>query len=67
MNEDRLTELEIKQAYQEDLVQSLNQIVSQQQIQIQRLEATCQVLYQRLQALAEVNSLASNEPPPPHY
>jgi SlyX protein len=66
---DQLIELEIKLAYQEDLLQALNNIVSEQQQQIQRLEATCQLLYERLNSLASDNNRADklvNEIPP-HY
>lgn len=69
MNDDRLIELEIKIAYQEDLLQALNNIVSAQQLQIQKLEATCQLLYERLNSLSADNS-PNNTPvdeTPPHY
>ena len=65
----RLIEVEIKLAYQEDLLQALNKIVSEQQQQIQRLEKTCQLLYDRINSLADVNNAADklvNEIPP-HY
>ena len=69
MNDDRIIELEIKAAYQEDLLQALNNIVSQQQQQIGRLEATCRLLNER------INSLSTESKPsgeaideiPPHY
>ncbi|MGZ8190618.1 MAG: SlyX family protein [Methylococcaceae bacterium] len=69
MNDDRIIELEIKAAYQEDLLQTLNNIVSQQQQQIVRLEATCSMLNERIKSLSteggrenvEVNEV------PPHY
>jgi SlyX protein len=69
MNDDRLIELEIKAAYQEDLLQELNKIVSGQQQQIQKLEATCQLLYERMNSLSADNS-HDNTPvdeTPPHY
>ena len=67
MNE-RLIELEIKLAYQEDLLQALNNIVSEQQQQIQRLETTCQLLYERMNSLVSDNDRTElvNEIPP-HY
>lgn len=68
MIEKRLIELEIKLAYQEDLLQDLNSIVGQQQTQIQRLEETCKVLYERLKSLSAVAELESSDnQPPPHY
>ena len=66
MGEDRITELEIKVSYQEDLLQDLNKIVAQQQQQILRLEKTCHLLYQRINSLNLVGDEAI-EPPPPHY
>jgi SlyX protein len=69
MNDDRIIELEIKAAYQEDLLQALNKIVSGQQQQIQRLEATCQLLNDRIKSLSSENSNngASVDEVPPHY
>lgn len=69
MNEQRLIELEIKTAYQEDLLQALNKIVGEQQLQIQKLERTCQILNERIKSLS--NNAGGNNAPvdemPPHY
>ncbi|WP_432744091.1 SlyX family protein [Methylobacter sp. G7] len=68
MNDDRIIELEIKTAYQEDLLQALNQIVGQQQQQIDRLEATCGILNERIKSLSsESGGGESIEEVPPHY
>ena len=69
MNDDRLIELEIKAAYQEDLLQVLNKIVSEQQQQIQRLEKTCQLLNERINSLSTESggNGASADEVPPHY
>lgn len=68
MNDDRIIELEIKAAYQEDLLQALNQIVGQQQQQIDRLEATCGILNERIKSLSsESGGGESIEEVPPHY
>lgn len=68
MNEDRIIELEIKTAYQEDLLQALNKIVGQQQQQIGRLEATCRMLNERIKSLStEAGGGESVEELPPHY
>ncbi len=68
MNDDRLIELEIKAAYQEDLLQELNRIVSQQQSQISRLEATCRLLNERINSLSlESGSNENIDEVPPHY
>lgn len=65
----RLVDLESRLAYQDDLVVTLNDIVSRQQLQIDRLEATVRMLLervQRLSALAE-GADAHAEERPPHY
>ncbi len=69
MNVDRIVELEIKAAYQEDLLQELNRIVSRQQQQIDRLEATCKLLNDRIKSLSVVGSGGGEnaEEIPPHY
>ena len=68
MNEERLIELEIKLAYQEDLLQTLNTIVSEQQQKIEQLDASSKLLYQRQQTLAEnMDSQQEDNQPPPHY
>lgn len=68
MNDDRIIELEIKAAYQEDLLQELNKIVSQQQQQIERLEATCRLLNERIKSLSvEGGGGETIDEVPPHY
>lgn len=69
MNDDRLIELEIKAAYQEDLLQALNNIVSAQQLQIQRLETTCQLLNERIKSLSTegMGGDTAIDEVPPHY
>ncbi len=68
MNESRIIELEIKSAYQEELIESLNKIVAQQQQQISHLQESQRVLYKKMEALD--GQLEQNSPvdePPPHY
>ena len=68
MNDDRIIELEIKTAYQEDLLQELNKIVGLQQQQIDRLEATCRLLNDRITSLStERGSSEVIDEVPPHY
>lgn len=67
MDEQRLIELEIKAAYQEDLLQDLNKIVIQQQHQIAILEKTCQLLYERMNNLHLEKGGEVIDQPPPHY
>ncbi|MGR9012551.1 MAG: SlyX family protein [Gammaproteobacteria bacterium] len=68
MNDERIIELEIKAAYQEDLLQTLNKIVGRQQQQIDRLEATCRMLNERIISLSSGGSGGESiEELPPHY
>ena len=67
MSEQRLIELEIKVAYQEDLLQELNDIVAKQQHQILLLEKTCQLLHERMNSFRLEKSDNVAEQPPPHY
>jgi SlyX protein len=68
MDDDRIIELEIKAAYQEDLLQALNNIVGRQQQQIDRLEATCRLLNERIKSLSvEGGSGETIDEVPPHY
>ncbi len=71
MNTDRIIELEIKVAYQDDLLQALNNAVSAQQQQIDRLHLTCQLLNERIKSVASTGSSddlgANHYEIPPHY
>jgi len=66
--EDRLVDIETQLAYQEDLIQSLNQVVINMQQQIDQLELKNQRLQDNLkhmQALLPNNQNQSEQPP--HY
>ena len=52
MTEERLEQLEIKIAYQEDLLQDLNALVAGQQMKIDQLEASLKVLNEKLRELS---------------
>ena len=68
MSDQRCTELEIKLAYQEDIVKALNDVVCGQQESIDRLEQTCRYLMQRLQEVTQGSlSEVSDQEKPPHY
>ncbi|WP_317205002.1 SlyX family protein [Janthinobacterium sp.] len=64
--EDRFVDIEIKLAHQEDLVESLNQVVYQQGRRIDQLEAMLSKLGEHLRDGAQSGSSPVNEPPP-HY
>lgn len=65
-NEDRFVDIEIKLAHQEDLVESLNQMVYQQNRRIDQLEAIVAQLAERVRNQAESGQSPLNEKPP-HY
>lgn len=64
--QERVTELEVKLAFAEDLLDTLNQTVFRQQEQIERLQREVRELRDTLQSLpAEQRSLRDELPP--HY
>jgi SlyX protein len=68
MNEQRLILLETKLAYQEATLQSLNDAVARQQMQISQLEQVCRQLQGRLASLGEAPYKSSlSDEIPPHY
>ena len=68
MNSERLTEMEIKLAFQEEMVETLNQIVAGQQRELDLLQGQVRLLYQQLKSLQPSDiASAEEEVPPPHY
>ena len=68
MSEDRLVDIETKLAYQEDLIEALNKVVSEQQRKIDELETVCRKMVDRLVDLSEAfESAQIEDAPPPHY
>jgi SlyX protein len=66
--QDRLAELETRVAFQEQTIQELNDVVTRQQAEIDRLSQGYETL--RLQVLDLAPSLVASrneEAPPPHY
>lgn len=67
MNEDRLVDIEIKLTRQEDLVDTLNRTVYEQQKKIDELEALCMALAHRVKDLTEASQQNPLNERPPHY
>ncbi|MBK4737063.1 SlyX family protein [Noviherbaspirillum pedocola] len=71
MIEDRLADIEIALARQDDLLDTLNTTVWKQQRRIDELEALCTALAQRLaEAQQRITDAGSGQPVheiPPHY
>lgn len=66
--ESRLTELEIKVALQEDLLDALNLTVTRQQQQIDLLQEQLRHLYQLHQGASQDDAVGSpRDDIPPHY
>jgi SlyX protein len=65
--EDRLTNLEIKASFTEDLLDKLDQIIIRQQDQIDRLQAEVNWLRQQTQADGTTAPRNLRDELPPHY
>ena len=65
---ERLQELEVKAAYQDDTIDQLNHAISQQQVLIDTLEYKLKLLTDKLKSVPVSDIMsAEDEPPPPHY
>lgn len=66
--EDRIADLEMRQAFQDDTIQTLNDIIVEQQRALDRCMAQIRVLAERQ---AEMHNSGgggiADEAPPPHY
>lgn len=68
--EDRLNELEVKIAFQDDLLDSLNATVARQQQQIDLLQQQLRLVYQQFKAAQPDGGNSSGslrDEIPPHY
>ncbi len=64
--EERMADLEIRQAFQDDTIQELNDVIVAQQRLLARMETQLQLLAQRQNDLHNQFDETPNEPPP-HY
>ena len=68
MNEQaRIIELESRQAFQEDNLQTLNDVLVAQQRAIDLLQRQVNALIRRQEELLGQSGIAEDEAPPPHY
>ena len=68
MSEDRFIDLESRLAHQDQLLNELNDVVTEQQAKIMQLEELCKVLIQRVRSVDE--GMSEGDPGderPPHY
>jgi len=67
MSEDRLVDIEVKLAHQDQLLIDLDRIVTDQQSKIMQLEELVASLVDRIRAMGEAASDAQQDERPPHY
>jgi len=67
MTESRLTELETKLAFAEDLLETLNQTVIRQQGQLDSMQQQLRLLHQQLQDALPDDARGPRDEIPPHY
>ncbi len=65
--ENRVMELEIKNAHQEDTIEQLNQIIIRHQASIDKLNRNMEQIQDKLSNLQQSSSKEEPEAPPPHY
>jgi len=65
--ESRVTDLETRLAFQDDTLQTLSDVVYEQEKVIERLRLQMQALLKRLEDLQGQVGIADDEAPPPHY
>ena len=65
--EDRVADLESRLASQDDALQTLSDVVYEQERVIERLRLQMQALIKRLEDLQGQVGVADDEAPPPHY
>jgi len=63
----RLTEVEAKLAFAEDLIDTLNQTVIRQQAQLDSMQQQLRLLHQRLKDVTPDESHSLRDEIPPHY
>lgn len=63
----RLTELEIKLSFTEDLVDELNRTMARQQEQILLLQDELRALFQQMQQMGPAEKTDLRDDIPPHY
>ncbi|MNG94450.1 hypothetical protein D3C76_907960 [compost metagenome] len=65
--ESRIVELESRQAFQDDTIQSLNDVVAEQDRVIERLQMQVAELIKRYEDMVGQYGSEGEEAPPPHY
>lgn len=64
----KIDHLETQLAFQEDTIERLNEALSDQQFQIDKMDFKLQQVIERMKQMEPTNIAGSDEePPPPHY
>jgi SlyX protein len=68
MSEDRLVDIEVKLAHQDQLLIDLDEVVTKQQAKIMQLEELCGSLVDRVKSIGEaIPGDGAQDERPPHY
>lgn len=66
--EDKIIDLQSKLAFQDETINDLNEVITDQQHQLDKLREEIRLLGLRISSVAETSSVSEEkEPPPPHY
>ena len=66
--ENKIIDLESKLAFQDETINELNDVITDQQNQLDQLREEIRLLNLRIASVAEAaNTSEEREPPPPHY
>ena len=64
----RMDELETRLAFQDDTIEALNEVVSRQEMALEKLQRSLELLARRQADLAaSIPEEPEDDPPPPHY
>ncbi|MEM9404269.1 MAG: SlyX family protein [Pseudomonadota bacterium] len=69
MTDDRIVDLEIRLAHQERLIEQLNEVLTDQQTRLTRLEVVSENLKDRVRAIGDggADAITPEDERPPHY
>ncbi|MBT8082750.1 MAG: SlyX family protein [Gammaproteobacteria bacterium] len=68
MSEERIVELESKLAHQDQMLDQLNEVLTDQQARLMQMEELCHSLVERVRALGEASPDGNPDAErPPHY
>ena len=62
-----IIDLQTKLSFQDELLEQLNQVITDQQQQISRLEVRLEALKSQVQTMQSAQVVSDSNEPPPHY